>query len=178
MTVIAALVDKETGISYIGGDRGASTPSSIHQMSEPKVWKYEDYLFGYYGVMSGEKIKFNFMPPAVGNNDLVTFMNSTFLQELNEVYERCHIDKHEDLELVVVVQGQIFVHNAEDMSMTPYAMNYIGEGSGGTYSMGAFYATEDIDISPEDRIRLALEAAVKYNPFCLDPIDILSNKDK
>ena len=173
MTCIAALV--HDGVGYIAGERGASTDYSIHPMAEPKIWKHGEYLLGYYGVMSGERLKFNFFPPDIDDNDLVTFMNSVFLQELHETYERCHIQKHEDFELLVVVRGKIFVHNSEDMTMTMYDVNYMAEGSGCQYATGVLYATEGLD--PEERLRMALGAAVKFNPFCLEPIDILSSRE-
>jgi ATP-dependent protease HslVU (ClpYQ) peptidase subunit len=176
MTCITALVSD--GIGYIAGERGATDGSTILAISEPKVWKHEEYLFGYYGSFAAEKIKYNFLPSPVEDNDLATFMNSTFLEELYDVYESCHINRHEDLEFLVVVQGQIFVHNSEDFSMTQYDTPFLAKGSGGEFAMGSLWTTVQARIEPDKSLELALQVAITYSPSCLGPIDILSSEDK
>lgn len=174
MTCIAAIV--KDGKAYIAGERGASTDSSIFPISEPKVWKNGEYLFGYYGTFMGERLKFNFNPPKMTKNtDLVTFMNSVFLKALHECYQEWWVEKHEDTELMIVVRGKIFIHNAQDMSMTMYDTEFLAEGSGAEYAVGSLYSTKDLDLSPEERLSLALKAATTFSPTCIEPIDIISN---
>lgn len=176
MTCIAALVSD--GIGYIAGERGASTDSSIFPITEPKVWKYGEYLFGYYGAFSLERLKYNFLPSPVEDNDLVTFMNSTFLDELHDAYESCHITRHEDAELIIVVQGKIFIHNAEDFSMTQYDVDYLAKGSGGDFALGSLWTTVQADIAPDKCLELALKAATTFSTSCVGPIDIISSEDE
>ena len=174
MTCIAAIV--KDGKAYIAGERGASTDSSIFPISEPKVWKNGEYLFGYYGTFMGERLKFNFHPPKMNKTtDLVTFMNSVFLKALHECYQEWWVEKHEDTELMIVVRGKIFIHNAQDMSMTMYDTEFLAEGSGAEYAVGSLYSTKNLDLSPEERLSLALKAATTFSPTCIEPIDIISN---
>lgn len=176
MTCIAAIV--QNGKSYIAGERGASTDSSIFQIAEPKVWKTGEYLFGYYGTFMGERLKFNFQPPKMTKNtDLVTFMNSTFLQALHQCYQDWWIEKHEDTELIVVVRGKIFVHNAQDMSMTMYDTDFLAEGSGAEYAVGSLYSTNKLGMNPEERLQIAMQSAITFSPTCVGPIDIVTSED-
>lgn len=175
MTCIAAVI--QDGIGYIAGERGASTDSTIMRIAEPKVWSVNGYLIGYYGTFATEKLKFNFNPTPVGNNDLLTFMNSQFIEELHEAYETCHINPHEDTELLIIAGGKIFVHNSEDMSMTMYDTDFFAQGSGADYAMGSLHTTSAFEMEPEVRLIAAMEAAVDFSPTCIGPIDIITTKD-
>ena len=176
MTCIVALV--ENGVGYIGGERGASDSNTIFPLSRPKVWKEKDYLFGYFGSFAAERLKHNFDPPApMEGEDLDSFMNTEFLDSLHSLYEDIHIPKQEDLGLVVITQGHIFLHNGEDMSMSMIDMPYFAEGSGMEFALGSMYSTQGQDYVPEDRIRLALSAACMFSTSCVGPFDVISSKD-
>lgn len=177
MTCIVGLIDN--GVSYIGGERGASTDSTIISIAEPKVWKTGEYLFGYYGTFMGERLKYNFEPPEIGDNDVVTFMNSVFLRALHECYDDWWMQRHQDDELMIIVRNKIFIHNAEDMNITHYDVEYMAEGSGMGFALGSLHTSSLMTESwtPEDRVQAALEAAVTFSPSCLAPIDIISSEE-
>lgn len=183
MTCVVALTDRETKISYIGGERGASDDSMIWHMSRPKVWRDKGYLFGFVGIFAIEKIKHNFDPPPpptdATEEQLDAFMNTTFIDALHSIYEDCHILKHEDGGLIVVVNNRIFIHNSEDMSMTMIDNDYISDGSGSQYATGSLYTSQEFsdEIDPSYRVRMALEAAVLFSPSCAGTIDIISTED-
>lgn len=172
MTCIAAIV--ENGIGYMAGERAASNGSTIMPISTPKVWKVNGYLMGYYGSFSLEKLKYNFNPHPLDNNDVETFMNSQFIEDLHNAYDTLNINRSEDTELLIVAGGKIFVHNAEDMSMVMYDTNFMAQGSGGEYAMGALYASE---LPARERLDMAMYAATKFSPGCIGPIDIISTED-
>ena len=176
MTCIAAVV--KDGIGYIAGDRAASDGEVMVPIADPKIWKSGEYLFGYYGSFAGERLAYNFSPSPVGDNDLVTFMNSTFLEELLEAYETCHITRENEFGLVVVVQGNIFIHNTDGFSMTRCALPYLAEGSGGEIAMGSLWTTMQAEIDPAKCLELAVKAAIEFSPHCIGPVDILSSEEK
>lgn len=183
MTCIVALVDRDTNTSYIGGERGASDDSMIWNMAFPKVWRDKGYLFGFAGVFAIEKLKHNFDPPPppthATDEQLDAFMNTTFIEDLSGVYEDMHIDKNENGGLIIVVSNRIFVHNSEDMSVTMISSDYLSDGSGAGYAMGSLYTSLAMlePWTPEQRIRAALESAIKFSPSCAGSIDIISTKD-
>ena len=175
MTCIVALVDKENNVSYIGGERGASDDSMIWKMANPKIWRDKGYLFGFVGIFAIEKIKHNFDPPPppafADGATLDAFMNTTFIDALSSLYEEMHILKHEDGGLIIVVNNHIFVHNAEDMSMTMVDNKYLSDGSGSGYAMGSLFTSESWE-NQSDRVSAALHAAIEFSPSCLSLIHI------
>ena len=177
MTCIVALVDKDTQISYIGGERGASYDMMIWDMAFPKVWRDRGYLFGFAGVFAIEKLKHNFNPPPpptqATDEQLDAFMNTTFIDDLASVSEDMHIDKNENGGLVIIVNNWIFVHNSEDMSVTMVSNSYLSDGSGAPYAMGSLFTSLGYYDS-ESRVRMALQAAIKFSPSCAGNIDIIS----
>lgn len=180
MTCIVALVDRDTNISYIGGERGASDDSMIWEMARSKIWREKGYLFGFAGVFAIEKLKHNFDPPPppthATDEQLDAFMNTTFIEALESVYDDMHIDKSENGGLIIVVGNRIFIHNSEDMSATMIANSYIADGSGSQYAVGSLF-TSDNWSDQEDRVICALSAAIKFSPSCSGFIDIISTKD-
>lgn len=179
MTCIVAFVDKETQISYVGGERGASDDSMIWNMASPKVWRDKGYLFGFAGAFSIEKLKYNFDPPAppsqATDEEMNAFMNTTFIEALSGVYEDMHIDKGENAGLIIVVGNRIFVHNSSDMSATMVASNFVADGSGSEYALGSLHTSEKWTDS-RNRVRTSLEAAIKFSPSCAGHIDIISTE--
>jgi ATP-dependent protease HslVU (ClpYQ) peptidase subunit len=172
VTCIVALVD--SGHSYIGAERGASDVNTIFPLQYPKVWKSGPYLFGYFGSFAGERIKHNFEPPEPKIGEAIDeFMNTEFLDALHDLYEEIHIPKQEDLGLLIIIQGHIYMHNGEDMSMSHIGLPYFAEGSGMEYAMGSLYSTETL--YPRERVSKALEVAIKFSPTCIGPIDVISD---
>lgn len=174
MTCIVALID-EKGNSFLGAERGASDTNVIFPLRHAKVWKRGEYLFGYFGSFAGEKIKHGFIPPSPITGEFIDlFMNTTFLKDLNEFYDESHIPRQEELGLVIMFQGHIFIHNAQDMSMSEVDLKYFAEGSGMEFALGSLYSTEGAFYSRE-RVSKALEAAIKFCTTCIGPIDIISD---
>lgn len=179
MTCIVALTDKINNVSYIGGERGASDEMLIWKMAHPKIWRDKGYLFGFAGVFAIEKLKHNFDPPPPPSNandeQMDSFMNTTFIDALSSVYEEMHIDKNENGGLIIVVNHRIFVHNSEDMSVTMVDSEYLSDGSGSGYALGSLYTSRDWE-NNETRINVAISAANNFSPSCGGKIDILSTE--
>lgn len=159
----------------MAGDRGASDKDIILPLSNPKVWKNNGYLMGYYGTMHGELLQNYFTPPKLVG-DASEFMRTKFRLSLKEFYSEWNIVLGEDesFGMLIGVDGKIFEHNYIDMSMTEYTnVDSVAIGSGGAYAMGSLFSTRKSK-NPVRRLQVALKSATFFSPTCLEPIDILS----
>ncbi len=173
MTCIVAVVNSKG--SYIAGDRGASDSNIILPLAHPKVWKTGPYLFGYYGSMDGEKVMYNFNPPAP-KKDTDKFMLNEFTKALKEFYDEHFVfstqDKEADFGMIIIVNGLMYEHDAGVMSMTRFATNHLSVGSGSEYAYGSLHSTEAWS-DGKKRAKIAVEAATKYSTSCMGPIDVV-----
>lgn len=168
------VVARQEDRMYMAGDRGASEDNIILSLTSPKVWKTGEYLFGYCGSMDGDRMKYNFKPPAP-KGDLEKFMYTDFLISLRCFYENWWVDatKDSDFGLIIAVRGKIFEHNAADMSLNQYMQDYIAMGSGAEYAYGYMHATEKLK-DTRKRVMGAVGSAIKFSTSCQGPVDIVS----
>lgn len=173
MTCIAVLRHEDK--IYMAGDRGASDDDTILTLSTPKVWKIGPYLIGYAGTLDGERLRYNFNPYIPDIKDTDKFMQTKFIKQLRQFYNDWWVDtsKDADLGLIICVKGNIYEHNAVDMSLSKYTGDYLCMGSGSQYAYGHLHATEK---SKDARKRVvgAVNAAIKFSPTCIGPVDIVS----
>ena len=175
MTVLAVVRDKLTNKIYMAGDRGASDDNTILALTSPKVWKLGPYLLGYAGALDGERIRYNFNPYVPDIKDTDKFMQTKFIKQLRNFYNDWWVDtsKEGDLGLIICIKGQIYEHNAIDMSLSKYNLDYLAMGSGAEYAYGYLNATEK---SKDARKRVvgAVNSAIKFSPSCMGPVDVVS----
>jgi ATP-dependent protease HslVU (ClpYQ) peptidase subunit len=173
MTCIVAL--KHEDKVYMAGDRGASDDNTILALDSPKVWKTGPYLIGYAGAMDGDRIRHNFKPTAPNIKDTDKFMQTKFVKELRDFYNEFWVDtsKDGDLGLIVAVRGQIYEHSSVDMSLSKYTLSYLAMGSGAEYAYGVLYAT-DKQKNARNRVMQSINAAIKFSPSCIGPVDIVN----
>ncbi len=173
MTCIVAL--KHEDKVYMAGDRGASDDGVILSLDSSKVWKTGPYLIGYAGSMDGERMKHNFKPTAPNIKDTDRFMQTKFVKELRDFYNDFWVDTSKDGEfsLIIGIRGEIYEHSSGDMSLSKYSLPYVAIGSGSEYAYGVLYAT-DKQKNARNRVNQAVSAAIKFNPSCMGPVDIIS----
>lgn len=173
MTCIA-VVRHENKI-FMAGDRGASDDDTILILSTPKVWKLGPYLIGYAGTLDGERVRYNFNPYVPDIKDIDKFMQTKFIKQLRQFYNDWWVDtsKDADLGLIICVKGNIYEHNAVDMSLSKYTGDYLAMGSGAAYAYGYLNATEKIK-DGKKRVMGAVSAAIKFSPSCVGPVDVVS----
>ena len=175
MTCLAVVRDPATQKIHMAGDRGASDDNTILSLTAPKVWKLGPYLLGYAGALDGERIRYNFNPYVPDIKDIDKFMQTKFIKQLKNFYNDWWVDtgKEADLGLIICVKGQIYEHNAVDMSLSKYNLDYLAMGSGADLAMGSLYATQK-QKDGRKRVMQAVNAAIAHSPSCKGPIDILS----
>jgi ATP-dependent protease HslVU (ClpYQ) peptidase subunit len=173
MTCIAVV--RQDNKIFMAGDRGASDDDTILTLSTPKVWKLGPYLIGYAGTLDGERVRYNFNPYVPDIKDIDKFMQTKFIKQLRQFYNDWWVDtsKDADLGLIICVRGQIYEHNAVDMSLSKYTGDYLAMGSGAQYAYGYLNATEKIK-DGKKRVMGAVSSAIKFSPSCVGPVDVVS----
>jgi len=172
MTCVVAL--KYDGKVYMASERAASDSSLILPIESPKIHKFGSYLIGYSGSMAGQRLEYNFKPESPTGRNLDEYMKGSFLKQIRAFYEEWWIDTSSDadLDLIIGIKGQIYEHNAVDMSMNNFVSDYVSSGSGSEYAMGHLKATENRK-DAKARVIGAVNAAVTFSPGCMAPIDFL-----
>lgn len=175
MTCIAAVAHE--GKVWIGGDSAAMSQGVIYRVENGKVWRSGEFLFGVAGDLSpGITIRFTFTPPQIPDDDLDSYMATTFADELRaSLKRRGRLEVENAVEsvncaLLVGVRGALY-HMDESFCMTPSLENYCAIGSGREVALGSLSETRRLE--PERRIRRALERAEYWTDGVRAPFHII-----
>lgn len=178
MTCIVAIA--QNGTVYMGSDHAASDDKSGWIMSrrEPKVFKV-----GQYGVAftdsfrMGQILQYNWTPPKYTptktNSGLDKFMRTKFIDSVKVAFKDHGFgdiggtDEDTGGIFIVGLEGRIFVVD-EDFHVGENVVNYMAEGSGGMFALGALHATKN-QKNPKMRLKLALEAASEFSMSVAPP---------
>ena len=187
MTCIVALIDGNK--VYMGGDSAASDEKSglIFQRTDPKVFKVGQYGIGFVdSFRMGQILQYSWTPPKYaptkGNKNLDKFMRTKFVESIKEAYQehgygRFGTSAGEDGDeggiIIIAVQntGRIFIMDV-DYHIAEVDVAYLAEGSGQQVALGSLYSTSMVK-TPRKRVRMALEAAAKFNMTVRPPFTII-----
>lgn len=172
MTCIVGLV--EDGKIYMGADRGMSDKRFIASSLTPKIRKIGPILIGYSASRGTGQLAHFVNYPKPDFNNVERWVRMDMCKALQEASEAYKVDISAEgiaADFLVGVGGKLFEVTTTDWSVTEYEA--IATGSGYSYALGALHATSSYDISPRDRVKIALDAAIKYSPSCQSPIDLL-----
>ena len=172
MTVLVGITNGES--VYIGADRGVSDDTTIISMSRPKVHIKDGWIFAYSGSLgTGQLLEFIDLPSPVDDiYRLVRLDIVSSIKDMIEEYGRSSDDEDMHVDFLIGSQGRLFEFSTTDWSVAE--VNETAVGSGGNISLGSLYSTYPFDISIEERMTLAISAAIHYSPTCQGPIDIFS----
>lgn len=181
MTCIVAL--KHEGKIFMGADSAGSDGYTIRSRSDEKVFANDKFLIGYCGSYRiGQILQYSFSPPEQSiKQDDMTFMVDTFIDHVRILMrEKGTLKKDNEEEshggpFIVGYNGELYSID-EDFQVGKYFDDYATAGSGEQTAMGALYAMKDLDITPENKIRVALEAAAEYCVGVREPFLILKQE--
>jgi ATP-dependent protease HslVU (ClpYQ) peptidase subunit len=167
MTCVAGLV-KGSRV-YIAGDSAGSNDS--HQLTlrrDKKVFRRDDLgmIFGCCGSFRMFQLLHHaFAPPlpASEEEDLEHYMATDFIDAVRSCFaEGGFAKKKQEREkggfFLVGLRGRLFQVEG-DYQVGESLDGYAAIGSGGNIALGALFVTRHLDLSPEQRLRDALEAA-------------------
>lgn len=172
MTCIVAIA--QNGTVYMGSDHAASDDKTgwILSRREPKVFKV-----GQYGVAftdsfrMGQILQYNWTPPKYTptktNSGLDKFMRTKFIDSVKQAFKDNGYGtiggSEEDSGgiFIIGVEGRIFTID-EDFHVGENIVNYMAEGSGAFFALGALHATKN-QKNPKMRLKAALEASAEFS---------------
>ena len=179
MTCIVAIA--QNNVVYMGSDHAASDEKSgwIISRKEPKVFKV-----GQYGVAftdsfrMGQILQYSWKPPVYTptktNSGLDKFMRTKFIDSVKDAFRQEGFGsvsqagaEDEGGIFIVGFQGRIFTID-DDFHVGENVVNYMAEGSGGMFALGALHATKNLK-NPKIRMKLALEAAAEFSMSVAPP---------
>jgi ATP-dependent protease HslVU (ClpYQ) peptidase subunit len=178
MTCIVAIA--QNGTVYMGSDHAASDDKSGWVMSrkEPKVFKVGQYGLAFTdSFRMGQILQYNWTPPKYTptktNSGLDKFMRTKFVDSVKVAFKEHGFgdiggtDEDTGGIFIVGLEGRIFVVD-EDFHVGENVVNYMAEGSGGMFALGALHATKN-QKNPKMRLKLALEAASEFSMSVAPP---------
>jgi hypothetical protein len=186
MTVIVGII-APNGDIFMGSDSaGTSMDGSQSIYVNKKVFAPVHgpaYLIGVCGNHRlSQVMRYAFVPPPPPGPDvdLERFMASEFVNSVRECYRENGIltstDDGADTgsfgSFLVGYQGRLF-EMEENFQILIDRRNYMSVGSGEDVAHGALYATDKSDADPAERVMIALRAAVNFNAWCREPLEIL-----
>lgn len=171
MTILVGITDGKN--VYIGADRAASDEQTIITMCRPKVGVQGKWIYAYAGsVGTGQLIEFVNFPAIDKKADVYKILRLDIVKQLkNLVSDNGDDDDDNGAEFLIGANGRLFEFSSSDWGVVEVTETCAG--SGNQISLGSLYTTYTLDISIEDRIKVALESAIEYSPTCQGPVDIL-----
>jgi ATP-dependent protease HslVU (ClpYQ) peptidase subunit len=168
MTCIVALEDQ--GTIYMGADSAAIEGDAISLRTAPKIFKTGKFLIGYCNSFRyGQIIQHYFKPPPIQDKDILKYMITKFVPELQRILENNGYEE-KDSSIIIGYDGNIF-YVESDWQVGQDMTNYHAIGSGSPYALGSLYSTSG---EPLRRIEQALEAAEKFSTTVRSPFNYLS----
>ncbi len=180
-TCIVALTENDT--VWIGGDSAATSSTQLTERADPKVFMRTDtqgvkWVFGFSGsYRTAQLVRYQLDLPEIKkkDGDLMEFFVTQFISALGVCLSKNGWEGKGDKQVfegsfIVGLLGKVFtVYN--DYQIEERAGNYTAIGCGDQIALGALYASEGQ--KAEDRIKIALEAAEKFDTDVIRPFHIL-----
>lgn len=176
MTAIVGLV--HDGKVHLGGDSAGVSGYSLTVRADSKVFTNGPYVMGFTSSFRmGQLLRHAFKAPEP-DGDLEAFMTTTFVDGVREALKAGGwLSKENDREeggiFLVGVAGRLFRVDA-DFQVGEAADGYAAAGCGQDLAVGALFATAGSRMAPERRLKVALEAAVRFSAGVRGPFAFVS----
>jgi hypothetical protein len=186
MTCVVALIHENKVL--LGGDAAASDDKSglIFQRTDPKVFKVGQFGIAFVdSFRMGQILQYNWTPPiykpTVGYRNLDKFIRTKFIESIKDAFKEQGYgnfgsgteDGDEGGIFIITVQGagRIFTMDS-DFHIGEADVQYMAEGAGQELALGSLFSTSSIK-TPRKRVRMALDAAAKFNMSVRPPFTII-----
>lgn len=179
MTCIVGIV--QDGIVYLGGDSASSTPEG--EIFLPRRSKV--FLIGHIAVGVAGSGRINqllrrkiALPEQYAQPEqymIVEFVDT--LKALLKEDGRKEEELMEDSLLLVGLRGHLFIVDTT-FQVSEMAYDYEAVGSGAQIARGSLHATQTLGLPPEQRLRMALEAAQDHTAFVRAPFTFVNTSEE
>lgn len=184
MTCIVGFIDSKTGVTYLGGDSLGSNGYSGTLRKDKKVFKLKDTSNAIVGYTSSFRMG-QLLTYATGLIDKRDEPNidheyivTKFVPKVISLFDNNGYGKNYSGEK----EGGIFLLGYKDKLWKIESDYQVGEsfdnydacGCGEYFALGSLKTTENMDLSPIERIHLALQSASKFSVGVLAPFYIIN----
>lgn len=182
MTCIVGL--EHEGKVYIGGDSAGVSGYSRDIRADEKVFINGHFIMGFTtSFRMGQILRYSFSPPSRGTeeeNDM-RYLVRDFTKAVRDSFkENGFTPKDSDGgssdvggTFLLGYKGKLYTIES-DFQVEKVSRNFNACGCGSDIALGSLYSTSDLDLSPEDRITKALDAASYFNAGVCGPYSILA----
>lgn len=180
MTCIVALEHK--GTAYLGSDSFMGNADSRDQTSRPKFFtKGDQFVVGFAGSFRGAQvvehdIKFR---QCRSTEDAEAYLVVEVAKKLQHVFSQvgANVKNEEtqdstDASFLICLHGKVFTLQ-QDYSVIRSSHGFASIGIGRDFALGALSAMVRMRLSPEEKIRRALEIATDLSPQVCGPFHII-----
>jgi ATP-dependent protease HslVU (ClpYQ) peptidase subunit len=175
MTCIIGLA--ENGKVYIGADSQAATNWNKRIVVQPKVFLNGPFVIGYTSSFRmGQLLQYQLaVDPQLSGEDDYHYMVAVVAEAIRDCFKthgwaKVENNQEEGGSFLIGYRGKLY-EVASDMSVLEYIDGFSAIGCGANYALAAMAALEDMP--PVDRIRRALEIAVRFSNGVSEPFTIL-----
>lgn len=184
MTCIAAAVDT-LGRVWMGADSAAVCGLDLTVRSDAKVFGLgfgrDRLVIGYTtSFRMGQLLRYGFQPPPLPAYDdsLLRYMVVDFVEAVRSRlkaggFTETANGRETAGHFLVGVRGRLFGVEP-DFQVGEAAGGYDAVGCGAAYAKGSLYTTADLDLTAQQRLTLALEAAERHSAGVRGPFETLS----
>lgn len=178
MTAIAGIV--EDGKVWIGGDSAGAGGLSMQIRTDPKVFTNGEFIFGYTSSFRmGQLLEYEFSPPTPyeGENGMA-YMVKRFVPDVKAClisggYQTSTNGQDYGGTFLVGYRGQLYEIEG-DYQVARMSQTYHACGCGTDLALGSLHTTDQFDLSPKERIVMALNAAAKFSAGVRGPFEVIS----
>lgn len=177
MTCIVGIEYK--GNVYIGCDSAQSDGHFISAVDSPKIFTTGPLTFGYTtSFRFADLLQYNLSLPA-RSEDIVDDKQYLVATAVAAIRETLHKGGFSSIEnnresggtALVIYKNKLYTMQ-DDFSIVRDTDRYASCGSGRNYALGSLATTQGMKVEAEQRVRLALEAAVKHCATVQGPVEV------
>lgn len=177
MTCIVGIKDKD--IIYMGADSLGSTSFDKSIRKDKKIFRNGEMLFGFTtSFRMGQILQYAFTAPEhpKGYSDF-KYLVEQFIPAVIKTYRETSyltVEKEKAFGGTFLLGYRKNLYQIENDFQVAQSMdNYAACGCGESFAMGSLYTTRKFDMTPKERIELAIKAAAEYSVGVGGPIHIL-----
>lgn len=182
MTSVVAML--QDGIAYLGADSLlVNIPSQYHSnvqqtvKRESKIFKKDGILFGANGdVHMAQLLRYKFsIPTYTQGRDKMDYLVASFVADLQTFLEKEHYPS-DDLGggILMIFGDEIFTISA-NFAVNNTADPYDAIGKTELVAIGSLYTTQQLNLSPKERILLSMRATERHTCAVAPPYWYISS---
>lgn len=193
MTCIVGIVDQENNRVVMGADSAGVSGLDITIRKDPKIFKVGEFVIGCTSSFRMiQLIRFSFSIPnskpshlpkdtnALVGKDIHRYMCTDFVDALRKTLSKggfLQKDKEEESAgtFLVAYKDRLF-QIQDDLQVSESVKDYDACGCGKYYALGSLWTNNNLNVTIENRLRLALECAEEFSGGVRGPFHFLSTE--